>query len=201
MKKKIISSVSVLAILISSPVFADKITDQIKAVEKAYAEKDYRAALDELGYAQAQLQKLKSIEDQKLLPEALSGWEKKIKKQKGNASMMALMGGGAATSISADYTRDKERVSVEIVANSPILSMLGMSINNPAMLANQEDTEPFRYKRNKGMKKVKGDTVEITLLVAGQIAVMLKGRKLKDNAVIEQYLEKIDFAKLKEALL
>jgi len=203
MKTKIIGSIAVWTLLAGTPLWADKITDQLKAVEQAYGQKDYRGALDELEFAKAQILKLKNSEDQQLLPEALEGWSKSVKKQKSGVNPLAMLGGGGAgaTTLSADYTKGNERVNVQIMANSPMLNMMNMIIGNPAMMANEEGTEPFRYKRNKGMKKVNGNSVEITLLIAGQIALIIKGDKLKDKAVVEQYLEKIDIAKLKDALL
>jgi len=79
--------------------------------------------------------------------------------------------------------------------------MMGMFINNPAMMANDPETDPYRYKRNKGMIKQKANSVEITLLIAGQIALVVKGKKLKDKTVVEEYLKQVDIAKLKESLL
>jgi hypothetical protein len=60
---------------------------------------------------------------------------------------------------------------------------------------------PYRYKRIKGVKKVDKNSTEITLSVIGQIMIKITGTKLKDQAVLEQYLDTIDIDKLKAELL
>ena len=200
-KRKIVSVLALAAFMAGAPLAADKITEQIGAVKEAYADKDYKGALDELEYLKVELQKLKRAEDLKLLPEPLEGWEKNINEDK-NAGMMALMGGGSApTTISADYTKDAQTVTVSIMANSPLINIMGMMINNPAMMASKPGTEPYRYKRLKGMKKIEGDTEEITLLIAGQILVSVKGPYNKERDIVETYLKRIDIPRLKASLL
>jgi hypothetical protein len=199
MKKILLAGMLVLPTLISTPVWADKITDQINDGLKAYEEKDYKAAIDELKFVTAQLQKLEAAENQKLLPPALEGWTLKKIDNSSNQMVMSMMGGGA--SMKASYRKKQERVDIEIVANSPILAMMRMMMNNPAMMAGKADTEPYRYKRIKGMKKTGKTETEITLSIAGQIMLKITGKKLKDAAVLEQYLDAMDMKKLKAALL
>ena len=199
MKKILLVGMLVLPTLISTPVWADKITDQINDGLKAYEEKDYKAAIDELKFVTAQLQKLEAAENQKLLPPALEGWTLKKTDNSSNQMVMSMMGGGA--SMKARYSKGQERVDIEIVANSPILAMMRMMMNNPAMMAGKADTEPYRYKRIKGMKKTGKTETEITLSIAGQIMLKITGKNLKDVAVLEQYLDAMDMKKLKASLL
>jgi len=56
---------------------ADEISDQIEVGLKAYADKDYKLALDELKYAEAQIQEMVNKENEALLPEPLDGWTAK----------------------------------------------------------------------------------------------------------------------------
>ena len=51
------------------------------------------------------------------------------------------------------------------------------------------------------MIKSEKNKSEITLVLAGQILITVKGRQLEDDAVLKEYLEQLDFSKLKEALL
>lgn len=69
------------------------------------------------------------------------------------------------------------------------------------MMAGQKNTKPYRYKKAKGMIKKDKYKTEINLVLAGQILVQVTGKKLEDDAVLKQYLEQLDFAKLKDALL
>jgi hypothetical protein len=197
--KKILLSAIIPLVLMHSVVVADDVTDQIKAGLTAYEDKDYRTAVDELKFAVAQLEKLKNTQNQTLLPKALEGWKVENKGNNDNQMAMAMLGGG--TSIKGIYTRKAEKIEIEVLANSPLLAMMTLMLNNPAMMAGQKNTEPFRYKKAKGMKKRNGKTIEITLLLAGQIMIKIIGKNLDDEKVLKEYLNAFDLAKLKEALL
>ena len=83
-----------------------------------------------------------------------------------------------------------------------------MMMKNPMMMASNPDTKPYRYKRNKGMVEIKRNRMDVKLMIAGQILMSLelsglKKEALKDKGkeIIEQYLDKMDIPKIKEALL
>ena len=198
MKKILLAGLVTLPMLMSTPLIADEIEDQIQAGLKAYQDKDYKIAADELKFAMAQVEKLAQNDNQKLLPPALDGWSMKADDSTAQAAM-SMMGGG--TSMGANYTHGNENVHIQIIANSPMIAMVGMMINNPMMAAADENTKPYRYKRIKGIKQTEGTNTEITLLLVGQIMIKIDGENLKDTAVLEQYLDKMDMKALKEALL
>ncbi len=198
MKIRIVIAATAMFFLTGHPLFADKITDAIHQIEEAYKDKDYKGALDELEYLKADLQKLKRAEDLTLLPEPLEGWQRHLSEDE-SAGLAALLGGGSApTTIGAEYTKGSDTVTIEIMANSPMISIMSMMIGNPAMMSSKPGTEPYRYKRNKGMKKVENGTVEITLLIAGQIILTVKGNS---ESAVETYLKRVDISRLKSALL
>ena len=198
MKKILLAGLVTLPMLMSTPIMADEIEDQIQAGLKAYQDKEYKIAVDELKFAMAQVEKLAQNDNQKLVPPALEGWSMQADDSTAQAAM-SMMGGG--TSIGANYTRGNENVHIQIIANSPMIAMVGMMINNPMMAAADENTKPYRYKRIKGIKQTEGTSTEITLLLVGQIMIKIDGENLKDSAVLEQYLDKMDMKALKEALL
>ncbi|MDQ7084546.1 MAG: hypothetical protein Q9M36_06285 [Sulfurovum sp.] len=199
MKKTLLSSLTALAILSTSALHADEIIDQMNTAIEAYKDKDYKGAMDELKFTIAQMQKLDDAENQKLLPSALDGWSMTIG-DNGTQAAMSMLGGGG-TSIEANYSKDNESINIQILANSPMISMMSMMINNPMIAQSDPSTEAYRYKRIKGIKKKDGSTTEITLLIVGQIILKLSGTNLKDDAVLEQYLDVIDIKKLKSSLL
>ena len=194
-----------LAIFISlgaSNLYADEIKDQINAGLKAYEDKDYKLALDELKYAEAQLQELVNKENSALLPEPLEGWDAQDVK----TQSMGLMGGGS--NMSREYSRGKQNLKIEVTANSPLLNMVSMMMKNPMMMSSNPDMKPYRYKREKGMMELKRGTLSVKLLLAGQILINLelndrdKDRlKEKGKDVIKEYLDTMDFGKIKGAFL
>jgi len=198
MKKILLSTFATLA-LMQSTLHADSITEQLTEVIKAYEDKDYKGAMDELKFITAEIQKLDANENQKLLPAPLEGWKVEAGDNGAQAAMSMLGGGG--TSMNATYSKGEESIEIQILANSPMLAMMAMSINNPALIASDPKTSPYRYKRNKGIKKVEGKNTEITLLIAGQIMIKLDGENLSDDKVLEAYLDTINIKKLKMDLL
>jgi len=199
MKINTLLKATILLSLLNTAVYADDISDQITAGLEAYKEQDYKMALEELKFVTAQIQQLNQEELQKLMPQALEGWTEKEGNNRDNQVAMSMMGGG--TSMKKEFQRDREKVTVEVLANSPMMQMMTMMLKNPAMMAGQKNTKPYRYKRAKGMIKTEKNKTEINLVLAGQILVKVTGRKLEDDAVLKQYLEQLDFSKLKDALL
>jgi hypothetical protein len=176
---------------------ADEVEDQIRLGLESYQGKDYRAAIDDLNYAVAQIQELLNAQHGTLLPEPLPGWTASAVE---NASGgMAMMGGG--TNMSRSYQRDGESLELSITAGSPMIAAALAMINSPMMLSTSPDMKPYRYKRIKGMKEVSAGRIEITLALAGQIMVQLTANNLADEDVVTQYLDAMDFDRIQEALL
>ncbi|MDM3871128.1 hypothetical protein QSV34_07125 [Porticoccus sp. W117] len=187
----------IAALLLASPAFADKVTEQIELGIEAYNDKDYQAAIDELQYAISQIQSKLDKDNAQLLPEPLEGW--KAEDVEHNNAAMAMMGGG--THMSKRYRKGRESVEISISANSPMVTGLGAMINNPMLLRSDPNAEPFRYQRNKGIKRKERNSVEITLMLAGQILLQVKGQNLSDEAVLEEFLAAMDLKAIKLALL
>lgn len=198
MKKRVLTILLAASLLLTTQGIADNVTDPIKTALKAYKDKEYKVAIEELKYATAALQKLEAEENKKLLPDPLDGWEKREGDSRGQQMAMGMLGGGTMTT--AVYTRRNERIEIQIIANSPMLATIGMMINNP-MFAGSDGNEPYRYKRIKGIKKKQGSKSEITLLLAGQIMIKLEGNNLKEDDILEEYLDEMDMRKIKAALL
>jgi len=181
---------------------ADEISDQIESGLKAYVDKDYKLALEEIKFAEAQIQELVNNENQSLLPEPPEGWDAKEAK----TTSLGMMGGGSM--MSREYSRGKQTMKIEIAANSPLLGMMSMMMKNPMMMSSNPNMKPYRYKRNKGMIEIKNGRMETKLLLAGQILLSLtlqdrdKDRlKEKGKEVTKMFLDKMDIPKIKEAFL
>lgn len=179
------------------PVAADEITDQINNGLKAYESQDYKTALEELKFATAQIQELANQQNAAILPDALPGWT--AEDIQNDTGAMVFAGGGSM--MSREYRKDSEEVTLEIIANSPMLNMMSMMINNPMMMASDPKTKPYRFGKLKGMKRVDGGETEITLVMAGQVMIKATGRGLTDPQVLETYLGKLDMDRIRDAFL
>jgi hypothetical protein len=185
------------ACLLPVPAAADEVTDQIQSALEAYEQQDLQGAISDLNYAVAQIQEMVNTQNAQLLPEPLEGWTASEVENAGAA--MSMLGGG--TNMTRRYQHDGESVEINIVANSPwVMSMMQM-MGNPMLMASNPNLKPYRYKRLKGMKDTSDGRTEVTLSVVGQIMVKVTGQNLADEAVIEQYLDAIDFEKIQTALL
>ncbi|QOR61354.1 hypothetical protein ACM66Z_07830 [Sulfurovum sp. ST-21] len=198
MKKRLLTGLTAFCLCTAPSLYADEITDILNQIRQSYEAKDYKAALDDLNYISAKIQKLAAAQNQQLLPKPLDGWQMQLKD---DGSQMAISMTGGGTMTQAEYSRGKELITIQIIANSPMVSMLAMAINNPMLMQSDPGSEPFRYKRLKGVKKKEGPNTEITLIMAGQILIQLKGENLKDESILKQYLDTMDMKKIKSELL
>ena len=68
MTKKTTLGILGLAILASTSLYADKVTNQIQTAIQSYEDKEYKLAIDDLKFAIVQIEKLDNEENKKLLP-------------------------------------------------------------------------------------------------------------------------------------
>jgi hypothetical protein len=110
---------AVLMILSFAPrTWADDFTDQIDKARTAYGKHDLREAQRLLDTAENLLRQQRLVQWKTVLPDALDGW--KADNIEGNAAAMAMLGGGV--SVSRRYHRGGTLVTIEVVAESPIVA-------------------------------------------------------------------------------
>lgn len=186
-----------ILLILPAATTADEVEEQIQLGLESYRNGDYKAAVDDLNYAVAQIQERLNARNATLLPEPLDGW---TASEVENASAgLAMMGGGSH--MSRSYRRGGESLEITLTAGSPMVAGALTMINNPMLLSSSPDLKPYRYKRVKGMKQTAGERIEVTLGLAGQIMLQLTGQNLADEAVIEAYLDAMDLQRIQEALL
>ncbi|MEM9437907.1 MAG: hypothetical protein AAGA15_12775 [Pseudomonadota bacterium] len=107
---------------------ADEIEDALSAAAEAYQDGDIAFALQELDFARAKLNALKTDELVAFLPEAPDGWTREIDTEV--AASLGLMGGGSgASAIYFDGAASQE-VTVTIMADSPMVTGMGAMVAN-----------------------------------------------------------------------
>jgi len=183
--KKLIIGVSIAAL--SSLASADDFTTTLDNVRQAYEEGDIAAAKEELDYAGQLLGQMRAKKLQSLLPDALDGWTRKDA-EVSNAGT-AMFGGG--TTAKAEYQKGKDRISISIITDSPMLASMAMLFSNPAMAGTQGTMK--RINRQKVMVKKDGS---ITAMVDKRIMIEISGRAPAEDK--EAYFEAIDIKELKD---
>ena len=188
---KTIIKMSMLALIVTSSMVADEITDILGETTESYKKGEYAQVKDDLLYVLELLKQKKGDSLKLMLPEALDGWTSENAKSESAGS--AMLGGG--TSISRVYKKEKSKVTISIVTDSPLMQSIGMMISNP-MFASGGKLK--RINREKAMIKYneKNKSGEVTLAVDKRFMVTVKGREVSEDDLIA-YTKAIDFKKLK----
>jgi hypothetical protein len=131
-----------------------------------------------------------------LLPDPPPGWQA----QEGKMQTGPTAVKGEGVHLVRTYRRGKEQVQIEMIANSPMLSALNVIFNDPAMLAGNPNTQPYRYQDYPGMLKKQNGSLEISLLIGHQTLIKLKGDQLQNEDILNIFLETIDFKEIEQTL-
>ncbi|MCH9741363.1 MAG: hypothetical protein K0U38_11085 [Epsilonproteobacteria bacterium] len=186
-----ITYVSLSAVLLSSTVMADEVTDTMKEAMEAYEKGDYVQVKDDLTYVLELLKQKKGDSLKTLLPAALDGW--KAEDATSETAGSGMLGGG--TNISRIYKKDKSKITISVVTDSPLMQSIGMMISNPMF---SSGGKLKRINREKAMIKYneKQKSGEISLVLDKRYMITVKGREVTEEELVE-YTKAIDFKKLK----
>ena len=190
--KKTLTYISLATILISTTITADDITDTMDDAMTAYKKGDYVQAKEDLTYVMELLKQKKGETIQGFLPEALDGW--KAEKAKSENAGSGMLGGGSTTS--RTYTKDKSKVVISVVTDSPLLQGLGSLLGNPMF---NSGGKLKRINREKATIKYneKNKSGDVTIMLDKRFLVTVEGSQVTEDELIE-YAKAIDFKKIKE---
>jgi len=189
---KTLTYVSIATMLLSTNVMADDISDTLEEALASYKKGDVTGAKEDVIYALELLkqQSGNTLKDQ--LPDALEGWE--AEEAKSETAGAGMLGGG--TVLSRSYKKDKSKVIIEIITDSPLLQGLGSMFANPMFNSGGEIKRINREKATIKYNK-KNKSGEITLMVDKRFVVNVKGSKVSKEDLIK-YTKAIDFKALKK---
>lgn len=139
----------------SAPNKAPTFTEAVEQAKKATEADKLGAAIAALQAAIRDLQKKQRVQILAALPKP-DGFEFRDEEvdEKTNAALgLAAMG----LTVSRRYESGDKSLSVEVMANSPLIQMLGMMFNNPALVEAQGG-QLVRYGVHKAMLTKSGDT-------------------------------------------
>ncbi len=184
---------------VSRAVIADDVTDQIKHAQKSYEAGDLRAAVETLNFSIAKIQELLTARLLTLLPEPLPGWKADVGESQ-SGGMAAMITG---TTLSRRYFReDGAEVTLNLMADSPMMPMLTMALSMPFVMQSKQDMKTYALKGNRGMIEhaASSDDYEITVMVGNRLVIQGHGHRLPDAKALEQYLEALDLDAIQKAL-
>jgi hypothetical protein len=165
--------------MLASVALADEFTDTLESALEAYRGGDVDAAQQDLDYAGKLLTAMKSESLARFLPAAPTGWTREESGDGGDASgVMGMFGGGTAAS--ATYRRGEAEMSLNLIANSPMITgMAGMLSGIAAMGGGK----PMRIQRTEFALNEQ----DLQGVVGGKVMVSVGG-----NASVEDKTALID---------
>ena len=189
---KILSYISLTTLLLSTTILADDITDTMEEAMSAYKKGDYVQAKEDLTYVMELLKQKKGETIQGFLPEALDGWT--AEKAKSENAGSGMLGGGSTTS--RTYTKNKSKIVISVVTDSPLLQGLGSLLGNPMF---NSGGKLKRINREKATIKYneKNKSGDVTIMLDKRFLVTVEGSKVTEDELVE-YAKAIDFKKIKE---
>jgi len=190
--KQTLTYISLATLLLSTTLSADDITDTMDDAMSAYKKGDYVQAKEDLTYVMELLKQKKGETIQGFLPDALDGW--KAEKAKSENAGSGMLGGGSTTS--RTYTKDKSKIVISVVTDSPLLQGLGSLLGNPMF---NSGGKLKRINREKATIKYneKNQSGSITIMLDKRFLVTIEGSKITEDELVE-YAKAIDFKKIKE---
>ena len=189
-------AVMALCLVLPGFVSADEVTEAIEEGLKQYKDGKYTEATGSLDYAAQLIRQKKSQDLVKLLPEPLSGW---TADEGTSEAVGGAMFGGAVTA-KKTYRKDSSSVTVEFIADSPMLQGMMMLFTNPAF-ATADGGRLEKIGGQRAIIKYKPDTKsgEIKIIVAGRFLISIEGDGITKKE-LKDYAENIDYDKLASML-
>lgn len=197
-KKHLLVALSA-ALCLPASLSADEVTEQLETAQKAYESGELRSAVEALNFAVAKIQEQITERLLTLLPEPLDGWQADASESQSGGVAAMITG----TSLSRRYFRtDGAEVTLNLMADSPMLPMLTMALSMPFVMQANEGMKTYMFKGHRGTIEHKAgtDEFEISLLIGNRLLVQGNGRGIPDEKPVEAYLEALDLEAVEEAL-
>ena len=178
-------AIAVTTLIAAPAALADDVTDAIAEASAAYAEGDLAYAKESLDFASQLIGQMNTQSLATLLPEPLDGWEAgEVETETMGA---ALFGGGSTTT--RTYTKGNEAVTVQYIANSPMVAQMAGMFSAAAMAGGKL----IRLGRQKAMVDEDGG---IQFVVDNKVMVQIDGSASADAMLA--YAKAIDIKALKD---
>ncbi len=179
-----------------SVALADDVTDSLDKVRKFYERGNYSQAVSELQFTMGLIQDRQLDKYKTILPDPPEGWTG----QKIQVSRNTALGFSGGISVSRVYnSKNGQKVTVEAVMDSPLVSGLIMLLSNPMLMGNnrlvmvkgQKAMEEWDQESGKG---------KLQIIIQNRMLVTISGEHLDSRDTLRSFAEKIDFGKIKKML-
>ena len=194
-RNKITLFLVMLSFALSALAIADEIENDIKNGLESYKTKKYGKAIVLLDSASQKIRKVKAGSIETVFPNALSGW---IAKNPESAAIGSMFMGGAI-SASRTYASNTKTIKIEIVSDSPLVSMVSGMLSNPMIVA----ASPML-----NIKQVKGESVMLEwdpasqagsakIVIDNKVLITISGNNCREEDIMN-YVNAIDYKKIRD---
>ena len=195
--KKIIAILSGLLILswISTVVSADQIEQGIVAGLDAYKEKEYNKAIRSLEAAAQEIREMKASRIKGIFPEPLPGWSADEAESIAIGSIFA----GGAISGSRIYSQGDSTIKIDIVSDSPFISIVTSMISNPVMAQISPLMKIINIKGRDAVSEWNNaqQSGNIKVVASEKVLVTVSGENCRKEDIFA-YADVIDYRKIDE---
>lgn len=170
---------------------ADEVTDHINEGLDYYKSGDYTEATTSLNQAVQLIQQKKGGNLESLLPSALDGWTAAEA-----VSDTAGAAFGAGITAERTYNKDPSSVTIEIVADSPMLQGVAMMLTNP-MFAQSDGGKLTKIAKQRAVIKYDAEskTGDVQIVVRNRFLVTTRGEQVTEADLVA-YAEAVDYDKI-----
>ena len=173
-----------LAAMIAAPAAADEIETTLEAALEAYRTGDIALAKEEIDYAATLMAQRKAESLSGFLPEPMAGWERSD--PEGNQGVATFSGGMMASAV---YSRDGDRIEIQLMAENQMVASMAMMLSNPAMMGTMGTV-----RRVGRQKLVVTSDDDVQALVGNAVFVQVSGPGSVEDKLA--YFEAIDLRAL-----
>jgi len=184
--RKFGTALAIIACLGWTAASADDVTAAMAEAAAAYEEGDLAYAKESLEFAAQLIGQMKTGTLAGLLPEPLDGW--KAEDAETETMGVAMFGGGS--SASRTYTKGDDDVTVQYIANSPMVTQMAVIFSNPAMAGSGK---LLRLGRQKAMID---DDGSVQFVVNNAVMVQVEGNASEEDKIA--FARAIDIEALKD---
>lgn len=176
-----------MCLALSCAGWADDASDAIEKAATLYKEGQTQQAITQLELATQLIRQQRAEAMQQVLPEPLAGWTAEAATS--SSAGAAMLGGGST--IKRTYNKDDKNLSIEIVADSPMIQSMMAIFSNPMFGAASQGGKVQMINGQQAILKADG----LMMVVDNTFMVQINAEKGMEADVIA-YASAIDLKKL-----
>lgn len=190
MKKAIIAASLLSSLLLTSSAYGEDINDVFKKVNEYVQQKNYPKAMEELSWAQKELEKLHQERLSELLPAEVNGFKG------GDTQVQQMMG---FSNIEREYTNGEKSIRIAITGTGGTDGMgglAGLAKMGMMMGATQSGRDQFRISGRTATLDTTNDSPELSIfLESGALMQLTTGDGVNGDA-LKKFAESLKIAEL-----